>query len=105
MNDSGDKRETPYGILYKPRSIVVQILVLFIFLISTPGIVTLLSIILGGLTTNAQAVLFFMLFLILMLGYGLWLSRLQVLAFNMIGKSILSAIFQIIIRRKKPEKF
>ena len=37
------------------------------------------------------------------LGYGMWMARLQALAFDAVGRGLLKALFMLLIRRKKPE--
>ncbi len=102
-DDNQGKRETSFGVLYQPKSVGVQIMVLFGAFVYIPGAIWLVSRLLGGLSESAQAFIFIPLFLILLLGYGLWLTRLQAIAFAMIGKALLRAIFQLVIRRKKPD--
>ena len=102
-NDSQDKRETPFGTFYRPRSIALQMMTLLGALFGILLIGWLISHSLGGLSKNAQIFLFIPFFLILVLGYGLWLSRLEALAFEIIGKGILRALYDLIVKRKKPD--
>jgi len=103
QNDDQDKRETPFGTFYRPRSIALQMMTLLGALLGILLIGWLISQALGGVSKNAQIFLFIPFFLILVLGYGLWLSRLEALAFEIIGKGILRALYEVIVKRKKPE--
>ena len=103
QNDSQDKRETPFGTFYRPRSIALQMIILLGGLLSILLIGWLISHALGGVSKNAQIFLFIPFFLILVLGYGLWLSRLEALAFEIIGKGILRALYDLIVKRERPD--
>lgn len=41
--------------------------------------------------------------LVFMLGYGAWAARLQAIAFELLGRSLFKALFQLIVRRRKPD--
>ena len=101
QHDDQDKRETPFGTFYRPRSIALQMMTLLGALLGILLIGWLISHSLGGLSKNAQIFLFIPFLLILVLGYGLWLSRLEALAFEIIGKGILRALYDLIVKRKK----
>ncbi|MFZ5572997.1 MAG: hypothetical protein ACOZF0_21565 [Thermodesulfobacteriota bacterium] len=96
--DIQDNRETPHGILYKPRGIGWQVLALFGSLIGMLPVSRLVSILLDGLSDKAETVLFLPLFFILLMGYGLWLTRLNAIAFHFLGKVLLRAFFNLIVR-------
>ena len=98
-----DQRETPHGILYRPKGLGYQILALFGVLIAVLPVSRAVSLLLGGLSANAEVFLFLPLFLIFMMGYGLWLSRLQAIAFGFLGKVLIRAFFNLIVKRRKPE--
>jgi hypothetical protein len=102
QNDDQDKRETPFGPFYRPRSIALQMMTLLGAVLGILLIGWLISQALGGVSKNAQILLFIPFLLVLVLGYGLWLSRLEALAFEIIGKGILRALYDLIVKRKKP---
>jgi hypothetical protein len=89
--------------LYRPRGLGYQILAVFGALIAMLPASRAVSLLLGGLSANAETFLFLPLLLIFMLGYGLWLTRLQAIAFHFLGKVLIRAFFNLIVRKRKPE--
>lgn len=97
-------RDTPYGRFYRPKATWVQIVLLFGAFIAGPALGWVTGQLLGGLSDNAQVVVYIPYVLVFFFGYGLWLSRLQAIAFEFLGRSIFRALFHIIVRRQRPQK-
>lgn len=98
-----DRRETPYGVLYRPRPWWIQAPLLLGAFAGSIGLGEAVGLTLGGLSENAQIFLYLPFVLVLVAGYSLWMARLQALAFDMLGRSLLKALFILIVRRRKPE--
>ena len=81
QDDGSENRVTPFGILYGPKSITIQFIILAGSLACIPAIAWLLSLALGSHAENALVILSIPFFVIFALGYGLWISRLNALAF------------------------
>ena len=95
--------ETPYGILYRPLASGLQILVLFAAFIGGPAFAWVIGQVPGDLSQTARDVLFVPMVAIFFLGYGLWIARLNAIAFHGIGLGLLKALFKLIVFRRKPE--
>ena len=98
-----DEMETPYGKLHKPKHGVVQFAALLVAFFGGPFLGYAVGGALGGLSETAQIVLYLPFVAIFFLGYGLWVARLNAIAFEGIGKGVLKALFTLIVRRKKPQ--
>jgi hypothetical protein len=94
--------DTPYGLLYRPRAPWQQILVLFVAFFGGPGIAWLVAGIIGDLSETATTLLYVPYVLIFFGGYALWIARLNVIAYDGIGRSLLKALFLLIVFRRKP---
>ncbi len=108
ITDSADSefpayRDTPYGILYRPRSAWVQIPLLNATLAACIPLGRVVGLSLGGLSDNAQVFLYVPFLLVLFGGYSLWMARLQAMAFDLVGRGLFKALFILIVRRRKPE--
>jgi hypothetical protein len=57
----------------------------------------------GVSVVGAKNVLFVPMVAIFFFGYGLWVTRLNAIAFGSIGWSLLKALFRILILKRKPE--
>jgi hypothetical protein len=99
-----ESRETPFGVLYRPRSFALQIPVLFGAFLGGPAAGWVLAQVLGGVSENGRTVLYISTTSIFFLGYMLWAARLAALAFDAFGKHILRALFLIVVRRQKPQR-
>lgn len=95
-------RQTPYGTLYEPKSIAIQIALLIGGFVGGPAVGWILGLIVQGLSPTGKLLICIPPTLVFFLGYGLWSARLAAIVFDMIGKSILRALFHIIVRRRKP---
>src|SRR5262245_6718328 len=102
MNGSDSTHETPHGVLYKPQPFGLQILVLIGAFTGGPVIGWLMAQVLGGVSETAQAFLYVPPVLIFFFGYGLWTARLAAIAFDAISRPILRALFQPILKKKRP---
>ena len=98
------KRETPHGTLYEPRPFGVQVVFLIGAFLGGPAVGWISSLPLEALSTGRELFLYVPPTLVFFFGYALWSARLAAIAFDMIGKSILKALFVLIFKRKKPEK-
>jgi hypothetical protein len=97
-------RSTPYGPLYAPKTFGIQVIVLVAAFFGGPAIGWVMSLPLDSITPGQQLFFYAPPTLVFFLGYALWAARLATIAFNVIGKTILVALFNILIRRKKPER-
>jgi hypothetical protein len=95
--------ETPYGKLYEPKRTAVQFAIFCLAFFGGPFVATLVGHFLGNLSDGAQVVLYLPFVAIFFLGYGLWVSRLNMLGFNLIGRGLLKAVFTILLLRRKPK--
>lgn len=95
--------ETPYGVLYRPLDNGWQILVLFAAFAGGPAFAWVIGQVPGDLSQSAKDVLFIPMVAIFFLGYGLWIARLNAIAFHGIGWGLLKALFNLIVFRRKPD--
>ena len=95
--------ETPYGYLYRPLGNGTQILVLFAAFIGGPAFAWVIGQVPGDLSQTARDVLFVPLVAIFFFGYGVWIARLNAIAFHGIGWGLLKALFNLIVFRRKPD--
>ena len=95
--------ETPYGRLYEPKRWLVQFAALCLAFFGGPIVATFVGDILGNLSEAAQTVLYLPFVAIFFLGYGLWVSRLNLLGFNLIGRGLLKTLFCLLVLRRKPK--
>jgi Ca2+/Na+ antiporter len=99
-----DRIETSAGTIYRPQSSWIQIVIFIGAFFGGPAMGWLTGQALGGVSENAQTFLYVPYVLVFFMGYALWLSRLNALAFEFIGRGLLKALFMIVILRRKPEK-
>ncbi len=88
-----------------PPSTWIQALVLFGVFLGGPAFGWLIGLLLGNLSQTAQTLLYIPYVLILFAGYSVWMARLNALGFELLGRSIFKTLFNLIFRRKRPEKF
>lgn len=98
-----DRMETPHGALYRPRPMWIQIPLLIAAFFAGPCFGGAIGGLLGGVSENAQIFLYIPYALVFFVGYALWQARLQALAFDLLGRSLLKALFILIVKRRKPE--
>lgn len=94
--------DTPYGKLYEPKRTLVQFAVFAGAFFGGPLFAMLVGGFLGGLSETAQTALYVPFVAIFFLGYGLWVSRLNLLGFNLLGRGLLKTFFMLIVLRRKP---
>jgi MFS family permease len=94
---------TPYGKLYAPKQGLVQFVTTFLAFVGGPLVGMLVGAFLGHVSEGAQIVLYLPFVAIFFLGYGLWVSRLNLLGFNLIGRGLLKAVFTLLVLRRKPK--
>jgi hypothetical protein len=101
---SNGRLETPAGWLYKPQGWAVQGAVFVAAFGGGPALGWVVGAAMPGLSESARTVLYVPFVLIFFLGYGLWLARLNALAFQFVGKGVLKALFMLIVLRRKPQR-
>ncbi len=95
--------DTPHGRLYRPLNQWAQIGLLFAVFAGAPAVGWLVGKIPGDLSENARTFIEVPFIAVFFFGYALWIARLNAIAFDAIGKSILKALFLFIVRRRKPK--
>ena len=95
--------DTPHGRLYRPLGQWWQILVLVASFFGGPALGWLVGQIPGDLSDTARTALYVPYLAIFFLGYAAWVARLNAIAFDTIGRSLLKALFLLIVRRQPPK--
>ena len=95
--------ETPYGRLYRPRAQLQQVGVLLAAFAGGPLLGWATGRALGDLSDTARALLWLPGALIFFLGYAVWVARLSAIVFDTIGRSVLRALFALIVRKRRPD--
>ena len=98
-----DGLETPHGRLYRPQTQIKQILALIAAFVASMSIGGWVAALPGDLSTAAQVAFHIPYVLVFFLGYGLWLARINAIVFDAIGRSVLKALWQLIVHRKQPD--
>jgi hypothetical protein len=93
---------TPYGRLYEPQRGLVQFATLFFTFAGGPAVGIAAGAWLGNLSESAEVAICLPFVAIFFLGYALWAGRLHALAFDLVGRGILKALFCVFILRRKP---
>jgi hypothetical protein len=96
--------ETGAGRLYKPLSWGLQACCFAAAFAGGPAVGWIVGAAMPDLSESARTFVYVPFVMVFFLGYGLWLARLNAIAFQMIGKGILKALFMLLILRRKPEK-
>jgi hypothetical protein len=96
--------ETGAGVLYKPQGWAVQIPLAIAVFVGGPALGWLGGGLMPGLSEDARTFLCVPFVLVFFCGYGLWLARLNAIAFQAIGKGVLKALFMLLVLRRKPER-
>jgi hypothetical protein len=99
----GSFLDTPYGRLYRPLGHWRQILVLVAAFAGGLAVGWLVGAIPGDLSDTARSVLYVPYVAIFFLGYAAWIARLNAIAFDTLGRSLLMALFLLIVRRQRPK--
>jgi hypothetical protein len=94
--------DTPIGRLHKPLPFGKQALVLGAAFFGGPMVGWLMGEIPGDLSESARTMLYVPYVATFFLGYALWVARLNAIAFDAIGRSLLVALFRMIVLRRKP---
>lgn len=94
--------KTPYGMLYEPRGGAVQFCTLGLGFFGGPIVGMAVGSMLGGLSEMAELLLFLPFVAIFFLGYALWVGRLNLLAFDTVGRSAFRALFSLLVMRQQP---
>lgn len=95
--------DTPYGRLYRPQSQGRQIIVLIAAFLFSMALGNMAAAIPGDLSTAAQAAFHVPYALVFFFGYGLWVARVNAVVFDTIGRSLLKALWQMIVHRTRPD--
>ncbi|MGH7845902.1 MAG: hypothetical protein ACREQW_12135 [Candidatus Binatia bacterium] len=95
--------ETPYGRLYRPQSQGTQIVALIVAFVASMSLGSWVAAIPADLSTAAQVVFHIPYVLVFFFGYGLWVARVNAIVFDTIGRSVLKALWQLIVHRKQPD--
>ena len=98
-----DGLETPYGRLYPPQSQGKQILALIAAFLASMSFGGWTASVPGDLSTAATVALHIPYVLVFFLGYGLWVARINAIVFDTLGRSVLKALWQLIVYRKQPD--
>jgi hypothetical protein len=99
----GSHLDTPYGRLYRPLGEWAQIGVLVGVFFAGPALGWLIGQLPGDLSETARTVLCVPYVAIFFVGYALWIARLNAIAFDTIGRSLLKALFVLVVRKQKPK--
>jgi hypothetical protein len=95
--------DTPYGRLYRPQSQGRQITALIVAFLLSMGLGSWVAAIPGDLSTAAQAAFHVPYALVFFFGYGLWVARVNAIVFDTLGRSLLKAVWQMIVHRRQPD--
>jgi hypothetical protein len=95
--------DTPHGRLYRPLGQWSQIGVLIAVFFGGPAVGWVVGQIPGDLSETARTVLYVPYVAIFFLGYAAWVARLNAIAFDTIGRSLLKALFLLIVRKQAPK--
>jgi hypothetical protein len=96
--------ETGAGVLYRPQGWTVQIPVAIGAFVGGPALGWLGGGLMPGLSEDARTALCVPFVAVFFCGYGLWLARLNAIAFHGLGKGLLRALFVLLVLRRKPER-
>jgi hypothetical protein len=103
MDIPADGMDTPFGYLYRPLSGGRQALVLIAAFAGCLASGWIIGEVPGDLSESARTALVVPMFLIFFMGYGLWITRLNAIAFRNIGWGLLKSLVKLIVLRRKPE--
>lgn len=95
--------DTPYGYLYRPLGNGKQILVLIAAFVGGPAFGWVIAQVPGDLSQTARDTMFIPLMAVFFVGYGLWVARLNVIAFQGIGWGLIKMVFNLVVFRRKPQ--
>jgi hypothetical protein len=95
--------DTPFGRIYEPQRGIVQFATFCLAFVGGPAAGSILGSLLGVTSETGQVALCIPFVAIFFLGYALWIGRLNVLAFDLIGRGLFKALFCLIVLRRKPK--
>ena len=98
-----DGLETPYGRFYRPQSLTTQIVALIAAFVASMSLGGWIAAIPGDLSTAAIVAFHIPYVLVFFLGYGLWVARINAIVFDTFGRSVLKALWQLLVHRKQPD--
>lgn len=98
-----DGLETPHGRLYRPQSQGMQILALGASFVASMSLGHWVAALPGDLSTAAQVAFHVPYALVFFFGYALWVARTNAIVFDTFGRSVLRALWQLIVHRKEPD--
>ena len=93
--------ETPSGFLYHPPRLSKQIFFLIISFFTAIFLGWIISSIPGDLSEFGKGIIYFIYFLILMIGYSVWAGILSALIFKSIKIPLIKLVFNYFIRKEK----
>ena len=96
--------DTPYGKLYRPLSEGRQMLVFVAAFFCAPMVGHAVGRLLSDLSESARTALYVPYVLVFFVGYALWVARLNVIAFEGLGRGLVKALFTLIVLRRKPQR-
>jgi hypothetical protein len=99
----GPYLDTAHGRLYRPLAHGQQIGVLIAVFFGGPALGWAVGQVPGDLSETARSALYVPYVAIFFLGYAAWTARLNAIAFDAIGRSLLKALFLLIVRRQAPK--
>jgi hypothetical protein len=97
-----DGLETPYGLLYRPLPQSRQLLIVVIVFLISLAMGSVVALVPGDLSAAARVILHLPYLLVFMMGYALWVTRLSAIAFDGIGRSLLGALWRVVVHRRAP---
>jgi hypothetical protein len=99
----GPYLDTPHGRLYRPLGQWEQIGVLIAAFFGGPAVGWVVGQIPGDLSETARTALCVPYVAIFFVGYAAWVARLNAIAFDTIGRSLLKTLFLLIVRKQAPK--
>lgn len=98
-----DGLATPFGRLYRPQGQIKQIVLLIAAFVASMSLGGIAAAVPGDLSSAARVLFHVPFALVFFVGYSVWLARINALVFQGIGRSLLKALWMLIVRRKSPE--
>ena len=95
--------ETPYGYLYRPLSNGKQIVLLIAAFLGGPAFGWVIGQVPGDLSQTAKDASFVPMMAIFFIGYGTWIARLKLIAFQGIGWNLCKVLFNLLVFHRKPK--
>jgi hypothetical protein len=96
-------RETPFGTLYPPQPLGWQLLLLAGAFFASLLCGWIPRLIMADVSATAGTLLHIPFVLVFVLGYAGWAARLQAMSMELLGRSLLRALWQWLLFRRKPD--